>query len=235
MNDSGETDEVTAQPARGKRAAAGTICLLVVLLAGNYFGQPLLAGLAKAGASLCFILVAVQRRALWSHYGRLIFAGLVLSWFGDVFLAGSGEAIFLAGLVSFLLAHVAYTVGFVIHGLSRRWTLGAAISLAPVVFVVLRWLIPHVDDDMRAPVFTYIAVITCMVILASGARGQGLHPSALLGAILFFLSDIAVSRNRFVEPESMDWLWGLPLYYAAQLLLAYSVGTVSRLRPEPPG
>ena len=44
--------------------------------------------------------------------------------------------------------------------------------------------------------------------------------------MMFFVSDLAVTRNRFVVPESMDWLWGLPLYYAAQLFLAYSVSTV---------
>ncbi len=204
---------------------AATIVFLTALLGASYGGHPLTAGFAKAAASACFIMVAVTRGAFRSRYGRLIFAGLVLSWFGDVFLTGRSEVLFLAGLVSFLLGHVAYTCAFVAHGIRPRWAGVALVALSPVVFFVLRWLLPHVDGGMKGPVFAYILVITLMVVFAWGARGKGGHFSIPVGAMLFFLSDIAVSRNRFVVPESMDWLWGLPLYYVAQLFLAYSVST----------
>ena len=205
---------------------AATIVFLLALLAANYGGHAVAAGLAKATASTCFIMVAVTRGAFRSRYGKLIFAGLVLSWFGDVFLIGRSEILFLAGLVSFLLGHVVYTCAFVAHGIRPRWAGVAFVALSPVVFFVLRWLLPHVDGEMKGPVFAYILVITLMVVFAWGARGKGGHFSIPVGAMLFFVSDIAVSRNRFVVPESMDWLWGLPLYYAAQLFLAYSVATV---------
>jgi uncharacterized membrane protein YhhN len=45
----------------------------------------------------------------------------------------------------------------------------------------------------------------------------------LIGALAFFLSDLSVARNRFVAPGFVNRLWGLPLYYAAQLLLASSI------------
>lgn len=205
---------------------AATIVFLTVLLAANYGGYAVAAGLAKAAASTCFIMVAVTRGAFASRYGRLIFAGLVLSWFGDVFLIGRAEVLFLAGLVSFLLGHVAYTCAFLAHGIRRRWAGVSLVVLVPVVFFVLRWLLPHVEGEMKGPVLAYIFVITLMVVFSWGARGKGGHHSIPIGAMLFFLSDIAVSRNRFVVPESMDWLWGLPLYYAGQLFLAYSVATI---------
>jgi hypothetical protein len=37
------------------------------------------------------------------------------------------------------------------------------------------------------------------------------------------VSDILVARQRFVREAAWNRLVGLPLYYAAQLLLAYSV------------
>jgi len=45
-----------------------------------------------------------------------------------------------------------------------------------------------------------------------------------VGAVLFFLSDLLVARDRFVAPGFGNRLLGLPLYYAAQLLLASAVG-----------
>jgi uncharacterized membrane protein YhhN len=44
-----------------------------------------------------------------------------------------------------------------------------------------------------------------------------------LGAALFFASDLLVARDRFVRPGLANRLVGLPLYYAAQVLLALAV------------
>jgi len=46
----------------------------------------------------------------------------------------------------------------------------------------------------------------------------------LAGAALFFVSDLAVARDRFVAPGFANRLWGLPAYYAGQLLIAWSIG-----------
>ncbi|NNF09333.1 MAG: lysoplasmalogenase, partial [Acidimicrobiia bacterium] len=46
------------------------------------------------------------------------------------------------------------------------------------------------------------------------------------GASLFIASDIAVARNTFVAPGYANKLWGLPLYYGGQLLLAWAAGAV---------
>lgn len=45
----------------------------------------------------------------------------------------------------------------------------------------------------------------------------------LVGALLFFVSDIAVAKARFVERRFIDRLWGLPSYYAGQLCIAWSL------------
>jgi hypothetical protein len=46
----------------------------------------------------------------------------------------------------------------------------------------------------------------------------------LIGAVAFYVSDLAVARQRFVRQQVLNRLWGLPLYYGAQLLLASSIG-----------
>ncbi len=47
----------------------------------------------------------------------------------------------------------------------------------------------------------------------------------LLGALLFFVSDIAVAKSRFVKSQLRDRMWGLPAYYSGQLLIAWSLLT----------
>ncbi len=42
-------------------------------------------------------------------------------------------------------------------------------------------------------------------------------------AVMFYFSDLAVARDRFVEPGPVNRLWGLPLYYAAQFVFAATV------------
>lgn len=44
------------------------------------------------------------------------------------------------------------------------------------------------------------------------------------GALLFYLSDIFVARDRFLKTSFLNRLVGLPIYYAGQFLLAFSVG-----------
>ncbi len=44
-----------------------------------------------------------------------------------------------------------------------------------------------------------------------------------IGALGFAASDLAVAREQFVRPGSINKLWGLPVYYLSQLALAWTV------------
>jgi len=54
----------------------------------------------------------------------------------------------------------------------------------------------------------------------------------LVGAVFFYVSDIFVANQRFVIEQFYNRLIGLPLYYTAQFLLAFSVGLVKRPETE---
>ena len=154
---------------------------------------------------------------------RIVIAGLVLSWFGDMFLLGESQALFLAGLVSFLLAHVAYVIAFSFHGLNERWSIAALVPIAAVSILVSLWLTPHLPPEMVVPVRAYTFVISLMVITAFGARGAGGPALIPAGALLFYFSDLSVASMQFTEPQFPNYVWGLPFYYTGQLLLAMSV------------
>jgi uncharacterized membrane protein YhhN len=76
---------------------------------------------------------------------------------------------------------------------------------------------------MTGPVTAYVVIISAMVAAAIGATAAGATGLILIGAIAFYVSDLAVARNRFVAPGAINRYWGLPLYYLGQLLLAWSV------------
>jgi uncharacterized membrane protein YhhN len=202
-----------------------TALALLVLLAAEHLRSRGLIFVSKPIASAGFIGTAVAAGGLESAYGQAILIALAFSWFGDMFLMARRSSLFLAGLVAFLVAHIAYGAAFVLHGQSYPWTLVALTVLAVPALLVARWLRPHVPSSMRKPVWAYILFISLMLSLAVGARGAGGHWVILIGALCFYLSDISVARDRFIRLSFTNRLWGLPLYYGAQILLAMSVAT----------
>jgi len=198
---------------------AGCVTLVALLL----LDLPVPAAGAKLIASSAFVGVAIASGALQSTYGRFLLAGLALSWCGDMFLVGTSRTAFLSGLVAFLLAHIAYVTAFIRLGYDRTWTVAAAVPVTVVAIVVFAWLQPHIPADLDIPVRAYIAVISVMVIFAFGARGAGGSILILIGALLFFLSDLSVASSRLVQTDFPNYVWGLPFYYGGQLCLALSV------------
>ena len=179
----------------------------------------------KPLASLGFIGAAVAAGALDSDYGRAVLVGLGFGLGGDVLLIPADRRAFLAGLASFLLNHVAYVVAFLGRGVS--WTcLGVAlVVVAAVLAPVAWWLWPRLTGAMRLAVPAYILTIGLMMASAVACTAPTFTPPAIwLGAGLFLVSDLFVARQRFVAPGFVNRLFGLPLYYVGQLLLASTVG-----------
>lgn len=196
-------------------------CAALVILLLLDLGIP--AAIAKLIASSAFVSVAIVGGALRSTFGKLLLAGLALSWCGDMFLIGTSRTAFLSGLVAFLLGHVAYVTAFIRLGYDRTWTIIAAIPITVVAIMVFAWLQPHIPAELDIPVRAYIAVISLMVIFAFGTRGAGGPVLILVGAVLFFLSDLSVAALRLVQTDFPTYVWGLPFYYVGQLCLALSV------------
>ena len=178
----------------------------------------------KAAASTGFVALAVSLGALGTRYGQAIVVALAFSWCGDVLLVSRNKKLFLAGLVSFLLGHFGFAAAFLMRGVAWPWSLGALVGVVPVAAVLARWIVPQVERDMRAPVVAYMAVISAMVLLAFGTFGLKGTLIIPLGASVFYVSDIFVARDRFISPGFVNALYGLPLYYGAQVLLALSSG-----------
>ncbi len=208
-------------PPRHLVTLVAVACLLVVALLLH--GHALPAAGAKFVASSAFVALAVSSGAAASVYGRLVLAGLVFSWCGDLLLVGASRQAFLAGLAAFLLAHLAYVGAFIRHGVDRGWAVAAALPVGVIAITVWAWLAPYTAADLALPVRIYIVVISLMVILAVATRGCGGSRLIVAGAMLFFASDLSVAALRLVQTTWPTYVIGLPLYYAAQVCFALSV------------
>lgn len=177
--------------------------------------------LAKPLASVGFVAVGLSRDPSTAYDGWIV-AGLVLGVIGDVALLGHGTRPFLVGLSAFLLGHLAYVFGFLTAGPSVPLAAAAAVVLTAVGVVIWRWLQSHLPGPLRGPVAAYVTVILAMTALGVGMLTQRWPATA--GAVLFTASDLAVARNEFVSESFVNRAWGLPAYYAGQLLIAVSIG-----------
>ena len=210
---------------------AGLI-MLAALLFSEKQGSPRSILVTKTILSCLFVLTALLRPHPIPGYFYLLLVGLILCLIGDVCLALPQEKAFLAGLAAFLLGHVFYIFSFLYVGQLALWPSWPALAAVAASVLAFIWLRPHLGS-MLWPVVAYILVITAMVCGAWAVyKGSGFSiPGGLFifgGAVLFYLSDLFVARNRFVKDELLNRLVGLPLYYGGQFLLAFSAGLLSR-------
>lgn len=178
----------------------------------------------KPLATLLILALALSLSPARPDYQWAIAAGLVLSTAGDVFLMLPRDR-FVAGLASFLLAHLCYLRAF-----SIEVPFGAGLLLwlpffaAGGMVVALVW--PGLKPALRGPVVVYVIVIAAMAGQATGrwyVSGSMVALAAAVGAGLFVVSDAVLAIDRFRWPFRAARAVTLATYWAAQLLIAISV------------
>ena len=196
---------------------------LVLTLFGEYRERSWAVLAGKLVAASAYIGVALVEGALATGWGRALLLGMLCCWAGDLLLVSRRRrSLFLAGLGAFLAGHLLYSLAFALRGVGLDGLLLPMFLVAVFVILVQRWLRPHLDRKMAGPVHAYLAAISLMWLMAMASHAAQASLLLLVGASLFVLSDLAVARNRFIVPAISNRLWGLPLYFTAQILLALS-------------
>ena len=211
-----------ASPVPTRRVAAALlVCAGLAIAAAPWaLAQPVLNFVFKPLATLVVIAHALQRGRDAPVVRRWVLAGLLLSLCGDVALLWPKEG-FLPGLVSFLLAHLAYLVAF-----TRVQRLGvwppAFAAYAVLAGVILWWLWPGVPAALRWPVLAYVVCLAAMAAQAAVLWRRGAARGAVLalGGALFLASDALLATNRFAGPLPLASLWILASYWSAQWCIA---------------
>jgi uncharacterized membrane protein YhhN len=197
-----------------------------LLAAGDWLavglGRNRLEYVCKPGTLAALVGVALALHPTHGDTRTWFVVALVFSLAGDVFLMLPSDR-FVAGLASFLLAHVAYVVGLTRHGGSGAALLVAAIPMVVVTGVLgarfLRAAQGAGHHELVGPLVAYMTVIAAMVTcaLASGVVLAG------VGAVLFMASDALIAETRFVEQRRWAPLAIMVTYHLGQAGLTLSL------------
>ncbi len=185
----------------------------------EYFAKP---GVMIALLAWMWQIGGFQGRLAWFS------TGLLLSMVGDILLMLPRER-FIPGLVFFLLAHVAYLLGF--NTAPPPLTVAGLILVILVVITsgqvgrrILAGLARAGQHKLKIPIIIYAAVISLMLISALVTltrREWAILPAFLAsgGALLFYLSDTFLAWNRFVDPLPYGRLRVMVSYHLGQALI----------------
>jgi uncharacterized membrane protein YhhN len=193
-----------------------------------------LEAVCKPATLTAFIVAAwLMARGLgWGWVPTWFLPALVFSLLGDVLLMLPGDRWFLPGLLAFLLAQIAYIIGF-----NATLPPLTALLLLPILvlldLVVLRRLVEGVGasgvPELRLPVIIYGLVLSLMLFSgwATWFRGDwawGARIAAGMGGTLFFASDLMLAWNRFVRRSRILHVAVIVTYHLAQLALVLVIG-----------
>lgn len=176
---------------------------------------------SKPAVMVLLVVAAVLLQPSSNAVRAWVIVGLVCSLAGDVFLMLPRER-FVAGLASFLVAHIAYVVAFLVAGPSAP---GAAVGLVVVVVgvaAIARPILRAVQADhagFALPVLAYMSVISVMVVAAC-ATGE---PWAIAGALSFYASDGTLAWNKFVKPIRGGRFLIMSTYHLAQFAIVVTL------------
>ncbi len=216
-------------------------CVACYLYAGFCRGgkRPLIAKCVCAAVFIGIGVLSVFLKENYSAYAKLMLCGLFFSFWGDFFLGVSMKGkMFIAGLLSFLTAHLFY-IGAYIKACNRLLpgsapaTVFEVSALVVVLFVLLLYsLITKIDlQKYKIPVYIYSIVLLAMMVkavsLSLDLYKRGFEIAALvltLGAVFFVISDFILMLSLFAGKDTKNMtrlnLW---TYFGSQTMLAFSI------------
>lgn len=161
-------------------------------------------------------------------------AALLFSLLGDIFLLfeEKNSLFFIAGLGSFLLAHLLYITAFFMLRKTQPsharwfWIIATAIYGSTLLYMLLPYL-----GQMKVPVAVYALVLCMMLISAVHAFSKPYSKPGIIcvaGALLFVLSDTMLAINKFYFGFAYAGLAIMITYAAAQYFII--TGAARRLK-----
>lgn len=188
--------------------------------------------LAKPAVMVCLFIwllvtTSLQGALLW--FG----IGLLFSLAGDIALMFI-DRFFMLGLIAFLLAQIAYLIGFntPLPQTTTVWSILLAVVLGLGSVRVLRRIVGSMrakgEKRLIVPVIIYGTVITLMLLAAMLTLFRldwdaTAAPLVSFGATLFYFSDIVLAWNKFVSPIKNGRMLNIVLYHLGQIAIVVGV------------
>ncbi|MEH7451331.1 lysoplasmalogenase [Gottfriedia acidiceleris] len=153
-----------------------------------------------------------------TKYRTLILLGLIFCMIGDGTLIW-----FVVGLSAFLIGHLFYAAGFISGWKFSIYRLLSIIPIAIYAFFLCSNLVSSLNEsgqeNLVIPVVAYSVAISMMVFTAIMTGNKW----AILGSLLFIISDSILSWDLFVESVKYGHELIMITYYSAQFFIAKSI------------
>ncbi len=211
-------------------ALAAALAGAAVFVAGAASGSATLRIAGKPWPVAALLALTLVTRK--GRMARLVALALFASLVGDVLFEIS-PALFIPGLVAFLVAHLFYIAGFVVDAPALRPLRAAPVAVYGVAMVARLW--PHLGA-LRPAIALYAAALCAMLWRAAArigasrlrripARGAVRREEiiGLVGAITFVASDTLFAEKLFVGPYPGSLYAVIVTYWLGQWGLAASV------------
>ncbi|MDX1829198.1 MAG: lysoplasmalogenase [Lutibacter sp.] len=152
---------------------------------------------------------------------------LEFSFFGDVLLMFSGKLFFMAGLLSFLMAHILF-IKIVINQIKKTSILKVIIASVPflMLFLGLMFVLRNSLNELLIPVIIYGLTISTfgVVSLINYLQKKSVKSFLMLvGAVVFITSDSLLAINKFYNPNKIFEVLIMVTYIVAQYLIFKSM------------
>lgn len=154
-----------------------------------------------------------------STYKQLIIMGLIICMVADGVIYW-----FLAGLVTFFIGHIFYIFAFSQANQKPIPKWAATLLLlysASITFWIAGSQLKEGETFLGIAIIAYIIIILIMGWTAIKTR----LPFAIIGALLFIISDTALAIDRFMFDIPNQDAVVMMTYYAAQIFIATSIGS----------
>ncbi|PGZ94570.1 lysoplasmalogenase [Bacillus sp. AFS029533] len=153
-----------------------------------------------------------------TKYRSLILLGLIFCMIGDGTLIW-----FVVGLSAFLIGHLFYAAGFISGWKFSIYRVLSIIPIAIYAFFLCSNLVGSLNEsgqeNLVIPVIAYSVAISMMVFTAIMTGNKW----AILGSLLFIISDSILSWDLFVESVKYGHELIMITYYTAQFLISKSI------------
>ncbi|MUT66518.1 lysoplasmalogenase [Paenibacillus sp. NEAU-GSW1] len=189
--------------------------LYIFVIPNDPFAVKLLFKLIPMWLMIGYAYLQFPAESKRSHW--LLLTGLFFCMLGDGLLVW-----FVVGLTAFLIGHLFYLFAFLSVWRFSWIRLSALVPLVAYGAWMCSNLVPALQDSgdqaLIIPVLVYVVVIMlmCWSAIMTGNK------LAILGSVLFVISDSVLSWNMFVSDITYSSIYIMATYYGAQFLIARS-------------
>ena len=173
---------------------------------------------------ILIIIFAILSEKPSKKYAFFIIIGLIFCAIGDYTLQW-----FIIGLCFFLTGHLFYITAFLTNRIQKTPKIVLPILLIYGVImasIICGGLLVKNEIILAIAVLAYISII----LLMGYSSWKTANKYAIIGSILFIISDSILAINRFTMDVPFSGQLIMLTYYGAQFLFAYSISKYSVFR-----